>query len=85
MKKREQKSLSSLVEDKKIDDAAIEKATGKIHRAKNPEKEKLIKVSVATPKSLYIKCKMTALDEEIPSLKDFYLHCIEEYFKRRDG
>lgn len=97
-KKRQQKSLSSLIGKREINAEEIEKAAETVHQketgttAAKPKRkpatkqkapEKLIRVSVDTPHSLYLKCKMATLEEEgIGSLKDFYLHCVRDYLER---
>ena len=85
MSKREDKSLSSLIGNRKINPNEIDKVATTIHQKEKPQlvKEKTISVSVATPKSLYLECKSRAIEEDIPSLKDFYLHCVREYLKAK--
>ena len=96
-KKREQKSLASLIGKRNIDTNEIEQAATVVHEKQSAAakkaaipakalptlKEKSIKVSVATPQSLYLKAKGAALEEDIKSLKDFYLHCVSDYLKRK--
>lgn len=83
-KKIEKKSLASLIGQREINPTEVEKAATAIHQpTKAPEKEKKIRVSVDTPKSLYLKSKGAALEEGIPHLKDFYLHCVTEYLKSK--
>lgn len=82
-KKIEKKSLASLIGQREINPKEVEKAATAIHKPKAPEKEKKIRVSVDTPKSLYLKSKGAALEEGIPHLKDFYLHCVKEYLNSK--
>ena len=91
MAKREQKSLSSLIGKREIDPSEIEKAAIELHNKPGvkkqvpikKEKEKLIRVSVDTPKGLYMKLKEAALEEDIKSLRHFYLHCARVYLESK--
>jgi len=88
MAKREKKSLASMIGKRDINPDEIENAATKIHtksatkKAVPVKKEKLIRVSVDTPKDLYMKLKMAALEEE-KSLRHFYLHCAKVYLENK--
>ena len=91
MAKREKKSLSSLIGQREINPDEIEKAATELHNkpevkkqtTPKKEKEKVVRVSVDTPKSLYIKMKQLALEEDIKSLRHFYLHCARVYLESK--
>ena len=89
-KRKEKVSLAGLMGNREINPDEIENAATKVHTEK-PEvkkqtpvkKEKVTRVSVDTPVSLYLKMKETALEEGIKSLRHFYLHCATEYLKSK--
>ncbi len=91
MAKREKKSLASMIGQREINPSEIEKAATELHnkpevKKKAPikkEKEKVIRVSVDTPKGLYLKLKETAFEEDIKSLRHFYLHCARVYLESK--
>lgn len=92
MAKREKKSLASMLGQREIDPTEIEKAATKLHSKPEvkkqppvkPKKEQLIRVSVDTPKGLYMKMKEAAFEEDIKSLRHFYLHCARIYLDSKD-
>lgn len=92
MAKREKKSLASMIGQRDINPAEIEKAATELHNKpeikevipiKKKEKEQLIRVSVDTPKGLYMKMKAAAFEEDIKSLRHFYLHCAKVYLENK--
>ena len=91
MAKREKKSLASMIGQREIDPTEIEKAAIELHNkpevkkqpTTKPKKEQLIRVSVDTPKGLYMKMKETAFEEDIKSLRHFYLHCAKVYLESK--